>query len=321
MFLLELAIQGSERMTLKRRPAQTSEDEDVTLTSEIVMGKIATGSLVSKRTNLKRKQITMQLHNIRTSCRLGATTWSKDAQDALEAWLVKKRKTDRRSVATAPLTVAVAEQRKRVQAQEQPKPTFQTLNAWLRREEVGTLEGHVQMAKRDELLVSLLPRQAFVIAQTGFNVGHSALLFLSHLPCKVVSFELNHAEGTSRRKACEAGAKYLEYAFPGRHTIVYGNSQKTLKQFAKDHAPCVPCFDVIFVDGGHSAKCAAADLENFRALARPGATLIIDDVRRSPQHDWEIGPTKAWVAATKAGIATQKGCSGGMAWGYYCTRK
>ena len=47
----------------------------------------------------------------------------------------------------------------------------------------------------------------------------------------------------------------------------------------RDNSP--PC-DVLLVDGDHSQQGAAADLNNFRPLAVPGAPIIVDDIATAP---------------------------------------
>merc|ERR1719444_751259 len=76
--------------------------------------------------------------------------------------------------------------------------------------------------------------------------------------------------------------------FPGRHTLTIGDSVQTLpvaEAFLK--GAC----DLVFVDGGHSGAEALADIKNFRALAKPGARILIDDCQAIPEVE------KAWEEA------------------------
>ena len=83
-----------------------------------------------------------------------------------------------------------------------------------------------------------------------------------------------------------------------------------------------PVFDICFIDGNHSCRGATADIENFRQLCRPGALVIMDDVRVAgkgsrSKKDWENGPTNAWAAACKAGHIAGVEYANGMARGSF----
>ena len=112
------------------------------------------------------------------------------------------------------------------------------------------------------LYVSFCCSLSFVktVCETGFNVGHSTLLWLLANPnVKVYSFDLN------RNKCTAPMADYLMNRFPDRFNITYGDSTKTLPAFHRQN-PDVKC-DLIIVDGGHTARIASLDLENFYRMA------------------------------------------------------
>ena len=262
---------GRVKMVLKR-PARSKLPKGSL--SDRVLQQIANGQLVSKRNRLTGQRITNQLRNIRLSHGLGSEQWSEQAQASLRCWLLKKRKTDKRAL-PAPVV------RVRPAAAVQESAPFARLNAWLRRAGCSVREGHIGMSGRAPLLKSLIPRVCGCIGQTGFNAGHSADMFLSARPsCKLVSFQLKHGPGTATRWTTEKAEEFIKNKYHGRHTIVFGNSQRTLVRFGHQHACIGSCFDVVFIDGGHSFKCAMADIVNFQPLARPSSIVIIDDVRR-----------------------------------------
>jgi hypothetical protein len=174
------------------------------------------------------------------------------------------------------------------------------------------------MSGRAALMQSLLPLVCNCIGQTGFNVGHSVDLMLGARPsAKIISFQLRRKAGSEARRACTQGAAFIDNKYPGKHSLIYGNSQQTLVQFGREHGCIGSFFDVVLVDGGHSFKCAHADILHFRPLARQDAILIVDDVRGKPAHPWEKGPSRAWRTVVNVGLVVEDGCENGLAWGHY----
>lgn len=106
------------------------------------------------------------------------------------------------------------------------------------------------------------------ICQTGFNYGISAWAFLCSSDARVLSFDLGE------HLYVNTSSDLIEKTFPGRHQLILGDSRKTLIEATS--AMSNKC-DLIVVDGGHSFDVAFADIENFNKLAKPGATILIDD--------------------------------------------
>ena len=108
------------------------------------------------------------------------------------------------------------------------------------------------------------------VCETGFNAGHSTLIWLLANPnVKVYSFDLN-------RHPCTAPmADYLKNRFQGRLDVTYGNSTETLPVFRREN-PDVKC-DYIIVDGGHTADVASSDLENFYRMANRMNIVLFDN--------------------------------------------
>ena len=135
------------------------------------------------------------------------------------------------------------------------------------------MEGHSGQMQEQTLTYQTLAKAGFVktVCETGFNAGHSALLFLStKADIHVYSFDLgSHSYG-------QPMAALLQKTFPGRLNVTWGDSKVTVPAFAKSH-PDIKC-DIIIVDGGHNYREAKADLRNLRALAGKNYNiLIIDD--------------------------------------------
>ena len=139
------------------------------------------------------------------------------------------------------------------------------------------------------------------LLQVGFNAGHSAatLLDAGGPDAHLVSFDLGEHPCTTPAEA------HVSATYPGQHTLVLGDSQKTLPQWAEDAAAAEKRFDLCFVDGGHSFEVASSDLLNLRAYAHAGTLVVMDDI--TPEFYWGRGPTSAWSQAEARGDLTTLG--------------
>ena len=108
------------------------------------------------------------------------------------------------------------------------------------------------------------------VCETGFNAGHSTLLWLLANPsAKVYSFDLG-------RHPCTAPmADYLKKRFPDRFTITFGNSTETLPRFRREN-PDVKC-DLMIIDGGHTVDVASADFGNFYRMSNRKNIVFYDN--------------------------------------------
>lgn len=120
------------------------------------------------------------------------------------------------------------------------------------------------------------------IAETGFGLGWSSWAFLEGNPeTTVTSFDLVEYEGVKQAKAI------VDEHFPGRHTLIPGDSKKTVPKHQDD-------WDLVYIDGGHDYESAMADLKNF---AKPGRMVVFDDV---VDATWAGGCLRAWNEAIAA---------------------
>ena len=134
--------------------------------------------------------------------------------------------------------------------------------------------------------------------EIGFNAGHSSETFLTNSLANVVSFDLGE------HKYLLDGKQFMDKKFPGRHTLILGDSHTTIPFFKKNTNMK---FDVLFIDGDHSYEGALNDLINCIDLAAPNATIIFDDVvlKTDLQMSWTVGPTKAWLGMISMGKIEQ----------------
>ncbi len=138
---------------------------------------------------------------------------------------------------------------------------------------------------------------AKVIGEIGFHAGFSSQAFLAWVPgATVISFDLG------RHRSVRAAKKLIDKEFPGRHTLIRGDSRETVPAFA-DRNPDLR-FDLVFIDGGHDYEVARADVMNMRRLCTAETAVIMDDL--VPWRSFGAGPTKAWDEAIRDGIVRQE---------------
>ena len=158
------------------------------------------------------------------------------------------------------------------------------------------------------------------IMEIGFNAGHSADLFLSiDQNIKVTSFDIGV------NKYVDYGKKFIDNKYPGRHSLILGDSKKTIPDFFQGNSNIK--FDLIFIDGDHSEVGAISDLFNCKKLSHSETIVVMDDTRNEePMASWNINVNKAWQKCISAGIVyqiesedyNQEGsCARGQSWGKY----
>jgi predicted O-methyltransferase YrrM len=107
------------------------------------------------------------------------------------------------------------------------------------------------------------------ILETGFHVGLSAAVMMEARPdIRVVSSDIFWFDYTRKAKL------FLDIAYPGRNTLVAGNSVNTLPTLFTQ-VPFTP--DFVFIDGGHERPVPYIDLYYILNHIKPGTPIMIDD--------------------------------------------
>ena len=135
------------------------------------------------------------------------------------------------------------------------------------------------------------PGQPVGVLEVGFNAGLGAAAFLAASPqAHVVSFDL-----AAEPYVVACGA-HLRARYPDRLHLVLGDSRETLPQFAAETGGR---FDLLLIDGAHDEATCRADVANGRAMAAPGALVVVDDLM--PHKAYGAGVTAAWEGLLREG--------------------
>jgi hypothetical protein len=164
----------------------------------------------------------------------------------------------------------------------------------------------------------------------GFNAGHSAAVLLASFPrARVASFDscvhpytvpnfewlverfgperLSLRCGDSRSTLPAAVAADASVA--GEKTETLGSDFQPGKARAAGIDGLSELADIVRIDGGHQFPVAAADILNGKALAKPGALMMLDDC------GWpEVWA--AWQFAIARGVLASE--RPGLGWGHSC---
>ena len=152
-----------------------------------------------------------------------------------------------------------------------------------------TLEGHTQLEpKLTEVLVKLVSNKEIkTVMEIGFNAGHSADTFLkSNESISLVSFDI------ATHSYVDIGKTYIDKKYPGRHTLIKGDSRKTVLNYFQQNSD--KKFDLIFIHGGHYGNVPQMDLTNCRLFADKNTIVIMNDVKYKNIEAWNIKPNEAW---------------------------
>lgn len=164
---------------------------------------------------------------------------------------------------------------------------YDSLNDYIQKNQLQITEGCCDnIPQEKEMLKHYLELvKPKTILEIGFNAGHSSEFFLKNSDATMVSFDLGEHDYTRECK------KYIDLQYPGRHTLILGDSTKTVKTFADIH-PLK--FDFIFIDGGHAYEVALSDVIQCQRLAHPESIVLIDDVvdQEELQRPHTIGPSR-----------------------------
>jgi FkbM family methyltransferase len=139
------------------------------------------------------------------------------------------------------------------------------------------------------------------VCETGFNGGHSTVLWASIIPnVEIIAFDM--CIGTR----CDVGKSFFNKLFPDASlTIVRGDSTKSVPDYAKSHSE--KC-DFISVDGGHFNDVPRLDIENMVKLARGSAIIVIDDVDKDSKLEYLKTVGIAWFNAVNNNLVTSEKC-------------
>lgn len=116
--------------------------------------------------------------------------------------------------------------------------------------------------------------------EVGFNAGHTALLALASNPSlRYVGVDI------CINPYVRSCAKYLSNVFPGRVDFFVGDSREVLPALCAQ-IEMVERFDLIHIDGGHTAGNCRTDIHNSLPLAQKvGAHLLLDDINAEWIYD------------------------------------
>jgi predicted O-methyltransferase YrrM len=169
-----------------------------------------------------------------------------------------------------------------------PKPVAPASSAWdayaaidpelgeLMAQLPQTGEGFITLEQARFLYNFILLTRPRIVAETGFNVGHSACIILRAMETygggALISFDIGRHPGT------RPGAEYVKSRFDN-FALVLGDSKQTLAPTLAQILDRNPqsALDFAIVDGGHDVETARADLLIMQALLRPGGYLWLDD--------------------------------------------
>ena len=179
-------------------------------------------------------------------------------------------------------------------------------------------EGNInQVPKQVELIKKIIIEENInSVLEIGFNAGYSAELFLSNTSMDTVSFD------DGKHKYHKFGKLHIDKNFPDRHSLILGDSKKTLPKYIISNP--AKNFDLIFIDGGHDYITAESDLLNCKNLSHKNTIVIMDDTvyKKEKICEWNIGPTNVWQKAIEKKIIKEISKiefdrGRGMSWGRY----
>ena len=139
----------------------------------------------------------------------------------------------------------------------------------------GTPFGYMRPAQLEHYSSFVWQKGEMTYCEIGFNGGHgTAAMLLANPKLQVHSFELGGYPYT-------APAEALVSLYFGKDRFHYhrGDSTRLVPAFATNLSRSC---DVLLVDGDHRYAGALEDIRNMRALAKPGAVLLLDDLDEGP---------------------------------------
>ena len=176
-----------------------------------------------------------------------------------------------------------------------PNPIKESLDDFFKRCKIGSryghLEGHsderhyIQYKENFDKYILPKSKDEIIVLEIGFNAGHSTDMFLSLDPrIKVISFDL------LLHHYVYYGKVYIDTKYPGRHTLIGGDSKVSVPEFHSINNSIIA--DFIFIDGDHSEQGALADILNMKLFSNADTILLIDNV--APHKGCARGVYLAW---------------------------
>jgi hypothetical protein len=104
------------------------------------------------------------------------------------------------------------------------------------------------------------------LLEVGFNAGHSALLALT-----VNKYLTYHAIDIDKYRYTTLAYQYLQDIFGDRIQMLSGDSRDILPMVSRGS------FDLMHIDGGHSATVSHADLASMIKIADINSVILFDD--------------------------------------------
>ena len=168
---------------------------------------------------------------------------------------------------TPPRTDSVANARARVAALHAELDALDTQKALLHRSQ--SVAGNAEQTIFYLRLATTM--RASTVCEVGFNVGHSAALWLSaSARTTVISFDI----WSSEKRAVQIRAlRLLQARFPGRLHVITGPSEVSIPR-SPHRSQC----DLVSIDGAHKYKNVLRDVLNMRTLSKPDALYLLDDI-------------------------------------------
>jgi hypothetical protein len=179
---------------------------------------------------------------------------------------------------------------------------FETLEQWFQetsRKFVGNVQDNRFQSQRYvdalKVLIAKTTTNRINICETGFNGGHSAMMFMA-LNSQQVQIHYYGWDLGQFGSAKPIAAKMTQ-AYPGQFQVFWGDSKKILRNL--NLGVGVQCH-FISIDGEHSYDGVQNDLQNLLPLAAPNAVVFSDDVvpDNKPMY-------KAWVEFVSSGEIVQ----------------
>ena len=138
--------------------------------------------------------------------------------------------------------------------------------------------------------------------EIGFNAGHgTAAMLLANPKLQVHSFELGNRAFTAQAEAL------VRLYFGERFQYYQGDSQRLVPVFARNHSRLC---DVMLIDGDHGYAGALKDIRNMRAIAKPGAVLLVDDLDEGPGPALDAAQSEGLIEVTERFMFNQSATVG-----------